>query len=103
MDLGVLLESPQGCQASSRVETCTSTFVLSLSSSVRLPIELTQRHVSFPRGATGLSHFPLWCESTLGVTVEAVQGNRIHLEWTETFGDLLEWWHNRWRSSRLSF
>ena len=34
------------------------------------------------------------------MTVEAVQGNQVHLEWTETFGGLLEWWHDPW--SRLS-
>ena len=32
------------------------------SSSVRLPSELTRGSVSFPRGATGLSHMPPWCE-----------------------------------------
>ena len=31
---------------------------------------------------------PQWCESILGVTVEAVHGNQVHLEWTETFGGL---------------
>ena len=31
----------------------------------------------FPRGfPTGLSHVPPWCDSILGVTVEAVQGNQ---------------------------
>ena len=33
---------------------------------------------SFPRGfPTGLPHVPLWCESILGLKVEAVQGNQV--------------------------
>ena len=48
----------------------------------------------FPPGLhTGLSHVPPWWESILGVKVEAVQGNQVPLEWTETSGGLLEWWH----------
>ena len=103
MDLGVPLESSQGSQASSRVETCTSVFLPSYSSSVRLPFELTQGSVAFPGGfPTGQSQVPPWCESILLVTVESVQGNQVPLEWTETFGGLLEWWHDPWSSSRLS-
>ena len=50
---------------------------------------------AFPRGfPTGLSHVPLWWESILGVKVEAVQGKQVPLEWTETSGELLEWWHD---------
>ena len=42
---------------------------------------------AFPRGfATGLSHVPPWCESNLGLKVEAVQGKQVSLEWTETSG-----------------
>ena len=37
---------------------------------------------------------PPWCESILGVKVEAVQGKQVPLEWTETSGGLLEWWHD---------
>ena len=38
---------------------------------------------AFPRGfPTGLSHVPPWCESILGLKVEAVQGNQVSLEWT---------------------
>ena len=33
-------------------------------------------------------------ELRLRVTVKAVQGNQVHLEWSETFGCLLEWWHD---------
>ena len=28
---------------------------------------------------------PPWCESILSVTLEAIQENQVHLEWTETF------------------
>ena len=50
---------------------------------------------AFPRGfPTGLSHVPAWCESILGVKVEAVQGKQVSLEWTETSGGLWEWWHD---------
>ena len=37
---------------------------------------------------------PPWCVSTLGVEVEAVKGKQVPLEWTETSGGLLEWWHD---------
>ena len=44
---------------------------------------------AFPRGfPTGLSHVPPWCESILGLKVEAVQGKQFSLEWTETSGGL---------------
>ena len=42
---------------------------------------------AFPRVfPTGLSHVPPWCESILGLKVEAVQGKLVSLEWTETSG-----------------
>ena len=51
--------------------------------------------MDFPRGfPTWLSHFPPWCESILGLKVEAVQGKQVSLEWTETSGGLWEWWHD---------
>ena len=40
------------------------------------------------RLSQGLSHVPPWCESILGLKVEAVQGKQVSLEWTETFGGL---------------
>ena len=87
MDLGVLLESPQGSQSSSRVGAFTCTFVPSCSSSVTLPFPWIKASVAFPRGfPTGLSHVPPWCELILGLKVEAVQGNQVSLEWTETSG-----------------
>ena len=46
---------------------------------------------AFPRGfPTGLSHVPPWCESILGLKVEAVQGKQVSLEWTETSEGLWE-------------
>ena len=71
-------------------------FPLSCSSSVELPFARIKGSVAFPRGfpkgfPTGLSHVPLWCESILGLKVEAVQGKQASLEWTETSGGLLEW------------
>ena len=42
---------------------------------------------AFPRGfPTGLSHVPPWCESNLGLKVEAVQGKQVSLDWIETSG-----------------
>ena len=50
---------------------------------------------AFPRGfPTGLSHVPPWCESILGLKVDAVQGKQVSLEWTETSGVLWQWWHD---------
>ena len=95
MDLGVVLESPQGSQSSSRVGACTFDFLPSCSSSVTLPFAWIKGSVAFPRGfPTGLSHVPLWCESILGLKFEAVQGKQVSLEWTETSGELWEWWHD---------
>ena len=61
---------------------------------------------AFPRGftrgfPTGLSHVPPWCESILGLKVEAVQGKQVSLEWTETSGDSGNV-SRTWSSSRLS-
>ena len=51
--------------------------------------------VAFPRGfSTWLSHVLQWCESILGLKVEAVQVKQFSLEWTETHGGLWEWWHD---------
>ena len=58
-------------------------------------LSLEAFHEAFPRGfPTGLSHVPPWCESILGLKVEAVQGKQVSLEWTETSGGLWEWWHD---------
>ena len=104
MDLGVLLESPQGSQSSPRMRACTCAFLQSGSSSVTqsapwikeiygFPSSLS--HEAFPRGfPTGLSHVHTWWESILGLNVKAVQGKQVPLEWTDTSGGLLEWWHD---------
>ena len=91
MDLGVLLESPQGGQCSSRGEACTCAFLPSCSSSVTLPFAWIKGSVSFPGGfPTRFSHraFPgaPWCVSILGVKVVADQGKQVPLEWIETSG-----------------
>ena len=70
-------------------------------SSVSLPLALTKGSVDFFQGfPTGLSHVPPWCESILSVKLEAVQGNQVPLEWTETYGGLFEWWNDPWSSSQ---
>ena len=57
MDLGVLLESPQGSQSSSRVGACKCAFLKSCSSSVTLPFACIKGYVAFPRGSpTRFSH-----------------------------------------------
>ena len=95
MDLGVLLESPQGSQSSSRVGARTFAFLPSCSSSVTLPFTWIKGSVAFPRGfPTGLSHVPPWCESILGLKVEALQRKQDSQEWTETSGGLWKWWHD---------
>ena len=54
-----------------------------------LPSRLS--HEAFSRGfPTGLSHVPPWCDSILGLKVEAVQGKQVSLELTETSGGLWE-------------
>ena len=66
MDLGVLLESPQGSQSSSRVGACTCAFLPSCSSSVTVPFAWIKGSVAFPRDfPTRLSHeaFPQGCPS----------------------------------------
>ena len=83
-------------------------FLPSCSSSLILPVEWIKGSVAFPRGfpwrlsheafpqgfPTGLSHVPPWCESILGLKVEAVPEKQVSLEWTETSGGPWEWWHD---------
>ena len=72
---------------SSRVVAAVSRFPSHGSRDLWLSLE------AFPRGfPTGLSHVPPWCESILGLKVEAVQGKQFSLEWTETSGSLWVWW-----------
>ena len=64
MDIGVLLESPQGSQSSSRVGAWMCAFLPSCSSSVTLPFTWIKGSVAFPRGfPTRLFHeaFPQGC------------------------------------------
>ena len=106
MDFGVLLESPQGSQSSSRVGACTCVSSRAVAAVSRFPsrgsreLRLSLKPFpqdfptrlsleAFPRGfPTGLSHVPPWCESIRGLNVEAVQGKQVSLEWTETSGGL---------------
>ena len=92
MDLGVLLESPQGVSPrlewgharalSSRAVAAVSRFPSRVSRDLLLSFE------AFPRGfPTGLSHEPPWCESILGLKVEAVQGNRFPWNGLRHLGD----------------
>ena len=103
MDLGVLLESPQGVNPrlewgharalSSRAVAAVSCFPSRGSRDLVFPSRLT--HEAFPSGfPTGLSQVTPWCESILGLKVEAVKGKQVSLEWTETSGGLWEWWHD---------
>ena len=50
VDLGVLLDSPQGSQSSSRVGACMLAFLPSCSSSVTLPFAWIKGSVVFPQG-----------------------------------------------------
>ena len=59
----------------SRAVAAVSRFPSRGSRDLRLSLE------AFPRGfPTGLSHVSLWCESILGLKVEAVQGKQVSLE-----------------------
>ena len=62
--LGVLLESPQGSQSSSRVGACLCAFLPRCSSTVMLPFAWIKGSVAFPRGfPMRISHeaFPQGC------------------------------------------
>ena len=83
-------------------------FLPSFGSIVALPFAWIKGSVAFHRGfyrrlsqeafptgfPTGLSHVPPWCESILGLKVQAVQGKQVSLEWTETSGGLWKWCHD---------
>ena len=89
MDLGVLRESPQGSQSSSRVGACMCAFLPSCSSSVTLPFAWIKGSGAFTRGfPTGMSHVPPWCESILGLKVEAVPGKQVSLDGLRNLGPL---------------
>ena len=103
MDLGYFWSIPRGVSTrlewgharvpSSRAVAAVSCFPWSGSRDLWLSHDAFRE--AFPRGfATGLSHVPPWCESILGLKVEAVQGKQVSLEWTETSTGLWEWWHD---------
>ena len=99
MDLGVLLESPQGSQSSSRGRDARALSSGAVAAVSRFPLhgsrDLCLSLEAFPRGfPKGVSHVPPWCESILGLKVETVQGKQVSLKWTETSGELWEWWHD---------
>ena len=78
---------------SSRTVAAVSRFPSRGSRDLCLSLEASPR--VFPtRLPTGRSHVPPWCESILGLKVEAVQGKQVSLEWTETSGGLWEWRHD---------
>ena len=98
MDLGYFWSLPRGVSPrvewgharalSSRAVAAVTRFPSRGSRDLWLSLE------AFPLGfPTGLSHVPPWCESILGLKVEAVQGKQVSLEWTETSGGL-EWWQD---------
>ena len=99
MELGVLLESPQGSQSTSRVGHARALSSPALAAVSRFPssgsrdlwLSLEACPGGFP---TGLSHVPPWCESIFGLKVEAAQEKQVSLEWTETSGGLWECWHD---------
>ena len=69
----------------SRAVAAVSRFPSGGSRDLRLSLEAFPE--SFPRGVpTGLSHVPPWCESSLGLKVEAVHGKKVSLQLTETSG-----------------
>ena len=68
------LEWGHGCALSSQAVAAVSRFPSRGSRDQGLSLE------AFPRGfPTGLSHVPPWCESILGLKVEAVQGKQVYL------------------------
>ena len=107
MDLGVLLESPQGSQSSSRMRAFTCAVLQSGSSSVTQSTAWIKGSMIFPRVfptrfSPGLSHVYTWWESILRLNVKAVQGKQVPLEWTDTSGGTLGMVARPWSSSRLS-
>ena len=102
MDLGVLLESPQGSKSSSRMGACTCLFLPSGSSNVMLPVAWFKGSVAFPRGfPTGLSQVPPWWSRTSARKSRQCRENRFLCNGPRfwgTFGMVAR----RWSSSRLS-
>ena len=80
------LESGQAGALSSRAVAAVSRFPSRGSRAHGLSLEAFPRVFS-TRLSTGMSHVPPWCESILGLKVQAVQGKQVSLELTETSGD----------------
>ena len=100
LDLGILLESPQESQFSSRVGTDTCAFLPSCSSSVTLPFAWIKGSEAYPRSfPTTLSHRAVPRATVVLVDPplesRSSAGKQVSLEWTETSGGLCEWWHDR--------
>ena len=99
MDLGYFWSLPRGVSPrlelghagaiSSRALAAVSRFPSRGSRDLWLSLEACPG--GFP---TELSHVPPWCESILGLKVQAVQGKQFSLEWTERSEGLWEWWHD---------
>ena len=92
MDLGVLLQSPQWSQYCLEWGHARALSSRPLAAVIRFPSRGSRDQwlslEAFPRGfPTELSHVPPWCESILGLKVEALQGKQVSLEWTETLWD----------------
>ena len=111
MDLGLLLESPQGSQSSSRVGAGRCGFLQSCSSSVTVPFAWIKGSVAFPRGfPTRLFHeaFPQGCPSChRGVSRSSASKSRLCRENTFPWNGLrhlgtLGMVARPWSSSRLS-
>ena len=99
MDLGVLLESLRAVSPLHEWGHARALFSRAVAAVQRFPSrgsrDLWLSLKAFPRGfPTGLSHVPSWCESILGLKVEAVHGKQFSLQWTEASGGLWEWWHD---------
>ena len=102
--LGYFWSLPRGVSPCLEWGHALGAFLPSCSSSVTLPFAGIKgsgafprgfptriSHEAFPRGfPTGMSLVPPWCESILGLEVEAVQGKQVSLELTETSGGLWE-------------
>ena len=107
MDLGVLLESPQGSKSSSQMGAYTCAFLQSGSSSVTLPNAWIKGSVAFPPGfPKGLSHRDVPRRTVLAVdprpdSSRQCRENRFLWNGLRHLGDSGNG-STRWNSSRLS-
>ena len=66
----------------------TCAFLPSCSSNITLPFAWIKGSGAFTRGfPTGMSHVPPWCQSILGLKVEAVQGKQVPWNGLRHLGD----------------